>query len=396
MEHICLEYLAQKPIMTIAFLSHYDFNLYRFRLPIMKELVKQGHKVYAISPKGEVSDKFSKMNIKHISYEINRKSLNPLIEIQNIYNIYKVLSKLELDILHSFTMKANIYSSLISYFMHHKLICSITGLGSFYINKNFKSKLIKTITKFLYKVSAKRADYFIFQNNEDKSLFIQDNIISKNKAILIRGSGIDIDFFTRDKANKEKIQTIKSKLNIRKDNIVITMIARIIAQKGVIEFIEAIDILKPKYPDIQAIFIGDSDNGNTFKISSKILEENKNISYIGFNNNIREYLFLSDIYVLPSYREGLSMSLLEASAMEVPLVSTNVAGCKDVIDDGINGFLCEKENTQSLVMAIEKLIVDNDRKSLAKASREKAIKEFAVVIVIKKHLELYYKIKKEN
>ena len=157
--------------MKIAFLSHYDRNLYGFRLPIMKELVKNNHMVYAISPRGEVSHKFKKHNINHIHYDINRKSLNPFLEIKNIYNIYKAIKLLDIDILHTFTMKPNIYGSFVSFFLQHKVICSITGLGSFYIEENLKSKIVKVITKMLYKLSSYKASYFIFQNEDDKIFF---------------------------------------------------------------------------------------------------------------------------------------------------------------------------------------------------------------------------------
>ncbi len=375
--------------MKIAFISHYDFNLYRFRLPIMKELVKNNHIVYAISPKGDVSHKFEELNIKHIPYEINRKSLNPFLEIKNMYNIYKAISSVDIDILHSFTMKPNIYSSLASFFLKHKMICSITGLGSFYIDKNLKSKIIKIITKMLYKISSKRANYFIFQNEDDKNFFINENIITKDKSILIRGSGIDTDKFSPKNINEKKVNKIKTSLKLKKENLVITMIARIIKQKGVLEFISAIDLIKKKYPYIKAIFIGDSDDGNTFNMDNNLIKNNKNIHYIPFNDNIIDYLYISDLYVLPSYREGLSMSLLEACSMEKAIVTTNVAGCRDVVDENINGFLCEPENENSLFMAIDKFINIDNKEELGLASRVKVKKEFSIKIVIEKHLELY-------
>jgi len=376
-------------VKKIAFLSHYDFNLYNFRLPIMKELVKKGYKVYAISPKGEFSDKFIEENIEHIPYKINRKSLNPISEMNVILNIRKILSTLNIDILHTFTLKPNIYGSLASMFLPHRVICSITGLGSFYIDENLKSKIIKNITIILYKIISYKVSYFIFQNSEDKEMFVKDKIIKEKKSILIRGSGINTEYFNDDDINFNTVKEIETKINKQKTDLIITMIARVIIHKGVIEFIEAIDILKKKYPNIKAIFIGDKDNGNAFNLNIKQVSEDKNIYYFSFNNNIREFLFLSDLYVLPSYREGLSMSLLEASSMKKPIITTNVAGCRDVVDDGINGFLCEAKSSESLALSIEKFINYKDKKTMGINSRKKAIKEFSAIIVVKKHLDLY-------
>jgi N,N'-diacetylbacillosaminyl-diphospho-undecaprenol alpha-1,3-N-acetylgalactosaminyltransferase len=382
--------------MKIAFLSHYDFNLYRFRLPIMKELVKNNHTVYAISPKGNVSHKFKEFNIKHIDYNINRKSLNLFFEIKNIFNIYRAVQSENIDILHTFTMKPNIYGSFISFFSKRKVICSITGLGSFYIDTNLKSKIIKFITKTLYKIASIKASYFIFQNEDDKNFFLNENIITKDKSILIRGSGIDTKEFNPKNIDNEIVKEIKSSLKIIKENLVITMIARIIKQKGVLEFIKAIDLIKNKYPQIKAIFIGDSDDGNTFNMNNDLIKNNKNIHYIPFSNNIKEYLFITDLYVLPSYREGLSMSLLEACSMEKAIVTTNAVGCKDVVDENINGFLCETGNANSLYLAIDKFMKIENKKILGLASRIKVKKEFSVDIVIDKHIKLYNSLKKNK
>jgi len=180
----------------IAFLSHLDLNLYLFRLPIMIELVKHGHTVYAICPRGDKFDEFAKYGNVALDYKIERKSLNPLKELKTIRNIYKTIKPLNLDILQNFTAKPNIYGSIAGDLAKIPLIVNaVTGLGSFYISATKKASIIKNVMEILYKESNKKADFVIFQNSDDMKYFIQNHLLNKEKAILIKSSGIDTKVF---------------------------------------------------------------------------------------------------------------------------------------------------------------------------------------------------------
>ncbi len=360
--------------MKIAFLSHLDLNLYLFRLPIMKELVKNGYKVYAICPKGDVFDKFSSHGIQAVDYEIDRGSLNILKEIKTIKNIKKTIKTIDPDILHTFMHKPNIYGNLTG---HKKRVNTITGLGSFFIHNDMKSKIIRKIIETLYKTTAKTTKKVIFQNSDDMKLFLDKKIIDKNKVILIKSSGIDTN---------EWKSTINHQPSTINHQPIILMIARVIRDKGVKEFINAAELLKDK---AEFWYVGDKDTGN----KNAFEPEWKNVQFLGFRSDIKELISKSDIVVLPSYREGVPRTLIEAASMSKPIVTTNAPGCREIVDDKINGFLVPIKNSIELAKNIEVLIEDkNLREKFGKNSRIKAIKEFDIKIIVDKYMKMYKEI----
>lgn len=363
--------------MTLGFLSHLDYNLWLFRLPVMQELVRQGHTVYAICPRGEISESFYKHDIIHIPYEIERSSLNPFKEIRAIHNIYHTIKPLNLDILHTFTAKPNIYGTIAGRLAKvPRIINLVEGLGSFYLENDLKSRFVRTVIEQLYRQVFKLSDTVMFVNNDDPDYMISKKIIATEKVFVIKGVGIN---------TKEWKPLVKKLEGIR-----VTMIARAIKHKGVVEFIEAATLLGEKYPEVSFQFVGYPDEGNRFSLSEEFMKSHGAIHYLGQQDNIRHILSQSDIFVLPSYREGLPRTTLEAMSMGLPVVTTDVVGCRETVDDGVNGFIIAPKNSVALGEAIEKLIADPSlRERMGKAGRDKAIKEFDVSITINKHLEAY-------
>ncbi len=361
--------------MKIAFLSHFDLNLYLFRLPIMKSLISDGHKVYAIVPSGTYTEQIKSHGIMHIDYQIHRQSLNPFNEIKTIKNIKNAVKKISPDILHTFMHKPNIYGNFSG---AKNIINTVTGLGSFFIQNDLKSKLVRTIIEHLYKYSAKNAKRVIFQNYDDLNYFVSKKIISEQKAVLIKSSGVDTEFFHPLSKNLQLIKGLK--LDTKP---VVLMIARILRDKGVEEFIKAAEILKDK---ANFIYVGDIDKGN----KNAFMPDFKNVRFLGFRDDIKEIISISDIVVLPSYREGTPRTLLEAGAMAKPLVTTDAPGCREVVVDGYNGFLVPVKDCKTLAEKI-KILIENEnlRKKFGNNSRELIKKEFDIKIVVQKYLELY-------
>ncbi len=354
----------------IAFLSHLDLNLYLFRLPIMKELVKKGHDVFAICPKGEFFDRFKNFGIKAVEYEVERESLNVLKEFKTIQNIKKVVNKIQPDILHTFMHKPNIYGNFTG---HENRINTITGLGTFFIYNDFKSKILRSIIKTLYKITTKTTKKIVFQNSDDMKMFLYNGIIPKEKAVLIKSSGIDTCEWKID--NEE--------LRVANKKPVVLMIARVIKDKGVSEYIEAASLLNEK---ADFLYVGNIDKGN----KNAFVPDWGNVKYLGFRKDIKELISNCDIFVLPSYREGVPRTLLEAAAMGKAIVTTDVPGCREVVENGKNGFLVPVKDVKSLGEKIEVLINNKElREKFGNYGREKVVKEFDIKIVVKKYLELY-------
>ena len=362
----------------IAFLSHLDLNLYLFRLPVMKALVQRGYKVYAICPKGEKFGKFEQYGIEEISYKIERKSLNPLKEMATIKNIYKVIKPLRLDILQNFTAKPNIYGSIAGSLAKIPLVVNaVTGLGSFYISDTAKSKAIRKVMEILYKESNKKADFCIFQNSDDMHYFIKNNLCDVKKSILIKSSGIDTGIFgpTKETNNNKSIKVL--------------MVARAIWHKGIKEYYEAAQILQDE--DIEFVLIGDTDEGN-ISCASKEFLNSSNVKWLGYKDDVKEYIQQCDIFVLPSYREGVPRTLLEASSMAKPIVTTDTVGCKEVVEDGYNGFLVPVKDVKILSKRILQLSKDRAlRDTMGKNGRIKTLKEFDIEIVVQRYIEVYEK-----
>ncbi len=358
--------------MKIAFLSHLDLNLYLFRLPIMKELVKSGYEVYAVCPKGEVFDKFSKFGIKAVEYKIDRGSLNIFKEIKTIKNIKETINEINPDILHTFMHKPNIYGNLIG---HKNRINTITGLGSFFIHNDIKSKIVKNIILLMYKITTKTTKKIIFQNSDDLKEFVQKRIVPKEKAVLIKSSGID--------TNEWKPATRNQRPETSDQKPIVLMIARVIKDKGVDEYIKAAELLKNK---AEFWYVGDIDKGN----KNAFFPDWKNVKYLGFRKDIKKLISICDIFVLPSFREGVPRTLLEAAAMGKAIVTTDAVGCREVVDDGVNGFLVPVRDSKTLAKKIEILLDNEDlREKFGKNSREKIVREFDIEKVVKEYLKIY-------
>lgn len=363
--------------MTFGFLSHLDYNLWLFRLPVMQELVRLGHTVYAVCPSGEVSGSFSEHGITHIPYTISRASLNPLKELGAIRNIYNAIKPLNLDILHTFTAKPNIYGTIAGKLAGvPRIINLVEGLGSFYLENDLKSRIVRTLIEMLYQQTFKLADTVMFVNQDDPAYLIDKRIISSSKVFIIKGVGINTSEWTPLPKNDEWIR--------------VTMVARAIKHKGVYEFIHAAQILGQRYPDVTFQFVGAPDKGNRFSVPEKVMRTQPHLHYLGHQNNIRHILSQSDIFVLPSYREGLPRTSLEAMSMGLPIVTTDVIGCRETVEEGVNGLVVAPKDTHALAEAIEKLILDPSlRQRMGEAGRHKAINEFDIGTIVTKHLEVY-------
>ena len=377
--------------MKIGFLSHLDLNLYLFRLPIMIKLIDQGHEVYAICPKGDKFDLFKAYGIQAVAYNIERSSLNPFKELKALYNIYKTIKPLALDIIHTFTAKPNIYGTMASKMAKVPTIVNLVeGLGSFYIEDTVKSIIVRNVIEKLYKFVFFMSHQVVFVNSDDPDYLEKRGVISKDKIIIIKSVGIDTNEFSPDNISITDISELRNELNL-KGKIVVLMVGRAIWHKGVHEFYEASDILS-KYTNVQFILVGDIDSGNHSSANREFLNSGS-VLWLGHRDDVLNLTALSNIYVLPSYREGVPRTLLEATSMAKPIVTTNTVGCREVVRDGYNGFLVPIKDSQTLADKIEILIKEKDkRKIMGENGRIMAIKEFDVEQVVKQYLALYKKL----
>ena len=381
--------------MTIAFLSHLDLNLYLFRLPIMKKLVEEGHKVYAVCPKGDKFDSFFEHGIEPIEYKIERGSLNPFKELKAIYNIYGAIKTLNLDVLHTFTAKPNIYGTLAGKMAKVPSIVNLVeGLGSFYVEDTTKSIIIRNVIEKLYKIVFSMSHQVVFVNSDDPEYLEKRGVITKNKITIIKSVGIDTEAFNLNKISKIEVDKLRNDLGL-KDKIVVLMVARAIWHKGVREYYESAKILSEN-KNLKFILVGDIDEGNPSSANVEFLNAGA-VMWLGRRDDILELTAISDIYVLPSYREGVPRTLLEAASMAKPIITTNTVGCREVVEDGKNGFLIPVKDAQQLANKIEYLSKHSDeRKIMGENGRIRAINEFDIKYVVEQYLKLYSLLEKKG
>tara|TARA_B100000989_G_C19489476_1_gene449099 strand:- start:98 stop:1237 length:1140 start_codon:yes stop_codon:yes gene_type:complete len=349
--------------------SNYAWTIYNFRKPLIDDLIKNNYDVELLSQFDGYQDKINSQisGIYHLS--ISLKGVNIFKDFYTFIHIFKKLITIKPDFILLFTIKPVIYGSMAAKILNIPSIPMITGLGTSFISKNW----ITTIVKKLYKVALKNQKIVFFQNNDDKNLFLKENLIQEEQAKLIPGSGIDTKKF-------------KYKKMFAKEEITFLLIARMIKDKGVMEYIEAASLTKKSNSNVKFKILGPLGVQNRTAISEKIIyswHKKKTIQYLGETDNVIEEISKADCIVLPSYREGTSRVLLEAASTGRPIIATNVPGCKEVVENEINGFLCEVKNSYDLFRKIQKIITltHEERVKMGLMGRTKIINEFDSKIV---------------
>jgi N,N'-diacetylbacillosaminyl-diphospho-undecaprenol alpha-1,3-N-acetylgalactosaminyltransferase len=376
--------------LRIGFLSSLDLNLYLFRLDIMKRLLREGHEVIGIVPYGDHFDKIGEIGVKMVDYSLSRGSLSPISATSSILELSKILKSLNLDVLHTFTVKPNIFGTFAGKMAGvPKIVNLVEGLGSFYIDNSLKSKIVRRIIETSYKISFRFAKKVIFVNSDDPKYLESKGIIPKEKIHIIKSVGVDTDFYQMENVPDEVQKNLRKSLGI-KDQKVIIMIARAILHKGTLDFYKSAEILKDK--NYKFLFVGGLDEGNKFGMSQDFMNSG-NVNWLNFRNDIRELIAISDLVVLPSYREGVPRTLLEASAMGKPIIGTNVVGVREAVDNGENGFLIPIESPEILSEKISQILENrNLHKDMSERSRQKAVSEFDIKNIVQKYIDFYKKL----
>ncbi len=352
----------------IAIVANSTWNIFNFRLNLLRKLKQENYEVVVIAPVDEYILYLDKRYCdKHIPLtSLSRKSTNPIQDLALFWELYKIYLKEKPDLVLHYTIKPNIFGNLAAKLSLISSICIVTGLGYTFLNGG----LVKSLVQFLYKFSFFFADRVMFENQDDKALFIKKRLASSKKCISVKGCGIDTLFFS----------PVKKEVGLEK--VVFTFIGRLLYDKGIVEFVEAAKIVKKQHPSAEFWVIGELDIENPSTISREQLVEwieNKDIRYRGITSDIRTFIKDTDVVTLPSYREGLPKVVLEGMAMGKPIVTTNTAGCRETVIHGENGLLVPVKNYESLATAMNTMIEigAQERAIMGQKSRERTLNEFA-------------------
>jgi glycosyltransferase involved in cell wall biosynthesis len=358
--------------MNIIITANTSWYLFNFRQNTIKELLNDGHNVTAIAPKDEYSPKLQALGCEWFDINIDQSGTNPIRDFSTFINFYKTYRSLKPAFVLNFTPKNNIYSTLAASLLDIYCINNIAGLGKLFVEQTIASK----IAKFLYKLSQNRASKVFFQNEEDRALFIESNIVTKNITERLFGSGIDLKRFT---------------LNVSQDDGIIRflLVARLLKQKGIYQYAQAAKQLRSKFGlNVEFRLLGFLDECNPNSILKADLDTWVNegyINYLGVSDCVENEIEQVDCMVLPSfYREGVPKSLLEGLGSGKAIITTDNIGCRETVEDGINGYLCEPQSVESLIVQLTKFINLDfvSRNAMGQNSRKLAESKFDEKIVI--------------
>ena len=358
---------------TIIITINTSWNIFNFRVGLLKSLQNEGYHIVCVAPRDEYSERLEALGFEYRHIDIDNRGSNPFRDMKLIYQLYKIYKEINPMVILHYTIKPNIYGSIAGGLLGMKMISNISGLGTIFLNQSFASR----VGKWLYRVALKYPRVVFFQNRDDRELFVDLGLVDYNKSDVLAGSGVDMEVF---KAPYKK--------KIYKKRLAFLFIARLLRDKGIVEFVEASAML----PNSDFYILGEYYPNNPTAITPKQIQKwtkSSNLIYLGSTDSVKEVIDSVDCVVLPSYREGLSRVLLESASMAKPIVTTNVAGCKEVVDDGINGFLCKPKDKASLARSIKKMIdlTYKEREEMGERGREKVAREFDEKFVIDRYKE---------
>ena len=365
--------------MKAVLFANTDWYLYNFRIEYAKFLRSQGWDVVLMSPDGEYVEKIEALGFRHIDMEFSRKGMNPAAESDAIRRIREVYEAEQPDLVHHFTIKCMIYGSIAARQVGVKsIVNSVTGLGFVFLSDKPHVKLIRGVVKHLYK-KAFKGTQVIFENPDDRALFLEMGLVGEDNSHVILGTGIDTDAFVPVRPP---------------DSVPLTILpARMLWDKGIGEFVDAAAAIRREGINARFALIGKMDEGNPACIEYETLtrwQKEGNVEWWGWQDDIYTSISLADIVCLPSYREGLPKILLEAAACGRPIVTTDVPGCRETVIDGVNGLLVEVKSAESLKNALVRLINDRSlRVKMGEASRELAVSRFSNAIVNTETYKIY-------
>jgi len=358
----------------LAFVGNSSLTMYNFRIGLLRALVKSGYDVTVIAPKDNDISLYEAEGVRFIPVDIECRGTNPFKDARLISQLKKIYNREKFDFVFHYTIKSVIYGSFAAALSKTSHISVITGLGYTFI----RNGLLKRITVLLYTLSLKKAKEVWFLNTDDMRVFLDRKIVKQEKIYLLNGEGIDTTTFQPKEKKKKYFSFI--------------FIGRILWDKGVGEYIKAARILKKEYPEIRFQLLGALGSENPAAVKPERMDKWVNegiIDYLGETRDVTSYIANSSCVVLPSYREGLSRILLEAAAMERPIITSDVTGCKEVIENSISGFLCKPKDAENLMECMKKmyLLSEEKRVEMGKRGREIVLEKFDEKIIINQYIE---------
>lgn len=355
--------------MKVMVLSSFTTSLFWFRIDMMKSFLNAGCEVVAVGDGSESqwSEKFQEIGIRYRWIPVQRNGTNPVHDVKTLLALYRILKEERPDKIFSYQAKTVIYGGIAARMQGIRDVYPlIAGVGSVFLGGGMKRKLLRTILVTEYKLGLKKSPRVFFQNRDDLAVFTSHNIVPEGKAVMLNGSGVNVSKFLPSELPQQHF---------------FLCISRLIRDKGVGEYLDAAREIHKRHPDVRCVLVGPFDT-NPSAIKPEELQpyiDDGSIEYVGEQKDVYPYLRSCTAYVLPSYHEGTPKTVLEAMASGRPTITTDAPGCRETVQDGVNGYLVPVKDVNAIVEAMEKIIADPDKTAeMAKNARVLAEEKYDV------------------
>lgn len=361
--------------LSICLVCNTSFAIYTYRQGLIRTLVANGVAVIVIAPRDRTTALLEQMGCRFVELFVASKGTNPRDDLRTLAALYRHYRAIKPDIVFHYTIKPNIYGTVSAWLARIPSIAVTTGLGYVFIQKSRAAIVAKALYRFAFRFP--REIWFL--NQDDQTAFIESRLLAHpERARLLHGEGVDLSYFAYAPPRS-------------KQNFTFVLIGRLLWDKGVGEYVEAARILRERHPTARFQLLGPAGVDNPSAVTLETLhawEREGLIEYLGEAHDVREHIANADCVVLPSYREGVPRTLMEASAMGRPIVATDVPGCREVVADGITGFLCEAKSAASLTDKLQAMmaLTPDERRAMGERGRKKVAAEFDEQSVIAQYL----------
>jgi len=361
--------------MKVAIVLNTSWNIYNFRMGLIKALREDGHEIHTIAPVDDYTSFLVESGCVHHAVKMDSRGANPLKDLALTLELFGIYRRLRPDVILHFTIKPNVYGTLAASLLRIPTINNVCGLGTIFLKNGVTSR----VAKWLYRASFRFANKVFFQNSDDRAIFLEERLIAPGIADLVPGSGIDLTRFQPVEFKRNKTFTF-------------LLVSRLITDKGILEFVEAIRQLRSEGIDARFQVLGAKDPNHKRGIATEVIESwisNNTIEYLGTTKDVRPFMEQADCVVLPSYREGTPRTLLEAASLGKPIVTTDVPGCHHVVQHEYNGLLCTVKSPEDLASKMRQMATSPDEILLtfSRNGRKKMEAEFDETRVIQKYRE---------
>lgn len=373
--------------MKVVLFANTDWYLYNFRRSLALDMRDSGHDVLLISPPGIYGEKLKALGLRWQPIPMDRRSLNPLREAGVMWHLWRLLRRERPDLIHSFTIKCAVYGSLAARLARLPArVNAVAGMGYVFTSEGGKARLLRPLVRWMLKLAVGGTNArLVLQNPDDVAWFTRAGLVNPAQVRLIPGSGVDVQRFLPRRA---RVEDGLEALPLR-----VLLAARLLWDKGIAEYVEAARSLKTQGRMIDFLLAGDPDSGNPSAVPQSAIHgwvRAGLIQWLGHVDEMPALLASVDMVVLPSYREGLPKGLIEAAACGLPLVTTDVPGCRQVVTNGIDGLTVPARDARALAEAIARLQDDPHlARRLGAAARVKVLAEFDERIVIERTRAVY-------